>query len=179
MRMNKSLCLIVLAIFATLLAATTLTVGSPGHKDFVKGADEEPIEESQQDKPILWWCPGEDRYFIQYNIEVAPGQSNTDVLAIEAQKNLTSVSVWISPEIDPYISFLNNTTFDKLEAEKRENLTAEIDMPKDVEVGTTYNGTIHIKKDAGNSRTYPKVLKINIEVVNAEELDSPNWKRIM
>lgn len=142
-----------------------------------------------QGKPIKWWCPDIDEYFTKYYITVAPGQSGTDLMAIESQTELENVELWISGDIEPYLSF-DPDTFEILKHAGRKTVTGEverktvtgkIEMPSDEKVGSTYDGTVHIRSAGRNKRTYPRVLKVTIKVVaeDSDQLDAgdPLWKR--
>lgn len=173
---TKSFAFIVLA----LVFVPTVMAGA-GHADHVKNSSNGKDEVGKsKGNPVKWWCPGEDRYFTKYIIKVVPGESSEDLMSIESQTDLEDVEVWITPEIDPYLSFQGQTAFEELEAGDKQDITGEVEVPSEVEVGTTYDGTVHIKSTE-SQRTYPKVLKINIEVVSEDDLPEDHllqWKRV-
>jgi hypothetical protein len=104
--------------------------------------------------PTVTWTPA------SLSAEVAAGQSSTTSATFTASANATNATVWVVPEIAPYVT-VTPSTFASLT--KGASYTVQVTFAPPATTATgTYDGTIHLRQ---SEKTLAKPLPAQLRVV--------------
>ena len=113
-----------------------------------------PLKPSDWFRHPITWIPE------RIEETISKGTSREFDVAFISRVDLKKVSLWVTPELRPFIRIEPNY-FEKVEANDPYEVTLHLTIPSDAKPGH-YDGTIHLK--AGH-RTYPETLKVDLTVI--------------
>ncbi len=88
--------------------------------------------------PPVTWTPG------KVMKTVAPGNATITTVSFTSEVNLSDISVFVVPELEPYVT-AEPSAFDHIIAEETFTIALTISAPINAPLAT-FDGTIHLKK---------------------------------
>ena len=119
------------------------------------------IPKSSPAAPVITWTPA------PITETVSPGGSKMVNVTFTSSKNLSNVTVWIVPELQPFVQ-VQPVIFNQITKGQTTNLTLTISANIDSPLGT-FDGTIHLRI---GSKTYPQTLKVLVKIVTPQTIMS-------
>ena len=101
-------------------------------------------------------------YWSQKKVEINAGSIPFSInVEFESNKSLSNVSLWVVPELQPFIS-VTPVDFATIDPGTPYSVSIDVSIPYDTEIGSLYDGTIHLRD--GKS-TIPQTLKVALSIV--------------
>ncbi len=94
------------------------------------------------------------------------GDAKDVTVTFTSDRSLRDVQAWVVPELLPFVKSVVPATFETIEANVPYEVRLSLSVPHDT-VPRAYLGTMHLKE---RFRTHPQTLKIQINVLYAENI---------
>lgn len=114
---------------------------------------------SDNKKPKIQWSQN------KVEISAERRESLSIDVQFESDGSLSNASLWVVPELQPFIS-VSSADFTTIEPAIPYSASINVSIPDGTEIGSNYDGTIHLRD---GSRTIPQTLKVELLIIDDDD----------